>query len=103
MSTSWDLRSLVDTSLGLVIVCFVFLFLIGSILIPIGNVLRRTGHSPLWSAFFLIPGATRPLDLRPQTLAHGQAQSLTIVARQAVTILQDLPVRVASLCSVRLI
>ena len=57
MSTSWDLRSLVDTSLGLVIVCFVFLFWIGSILIPVGKLLRRTGHSPLWSAFFLIPGA----------------------------------------------
>ena len=55
--TSWDIRSLLATPMGVAIFWFFVLFWTLAVLIPIGRVLRRTGHSPLWSVFFLVPGA----------------------------------------------
>jgi len=49
-ATSWDLRSLLSFGFW-----FAFLFWIIILLIPIFRILKRTGHSPVWSLLFVIP------------------------------------------------
>jgi len=50
--TSWDLRSMVTFPFFLVMMA-VFLFLL---LVPVIQLLRRTGHHPIWCMLALFPG-----------------------------------------------
>ena len=50
--TSWDLRSMVTFPFLLVMMA-VFLFLL---LVPVIQLLRRTGHHPIWCLLALFPG-----------------------------------------------
>ena len=51
-ATQWDLRSLVGLP-GVLVALGVFLFVY---LVPTAKLLRRTGHSPVWSLVALFPG-----------------------------------------------
>jgi hypothetical protein len=50
--TSWDLRSMLHLPIFLLALLIILLIF----LVPIIQLLRRTGHSPLWSLFALFPG-----------------------------------------------
>jgi hypothetical protein len=63
IAVSWDLRSFYHP----VILLLVFLFLL---LVPVVQLLRRTGHRPVWCLLALKPACL--LVLRLQALAHGQ-------------------------------
>jgi len=51
MSTSWDIRSFYPYTHPLVVL-LVFLFLL---LVPVVQLLRRTGHHPVWCLLALFP------------------------------------------------
>jgi hypothetical protein len=52
-STGWDIRSVfVYGPLGLIVPLVAFFV----VLVPVGQVLRRTGHHPAWSLLVLFPG-----------------------------------------------
>jgi len=55
-AAGWDVRSIFAYGpLGL-IVPFVAFFLV---LVPVAQLLRRTGHNPAWSLLVLLPGPCR--------------------------------------------
>jgi len=52
-ATGWDVRSIfVYGPLGLIVPLVAFFL----VLVPVGQVLRRTGHHPAWSLLVLFPG-----------------------------------------------
>jgi hypothetical protein len=50
-AAQWDLRSLFHIHISLVL--FVFLFFV---VVPVVQILRRTGHDPVWCLLALVPG-----------------------------------------------
>ena len=68
-AAQWDLRSFFYVYPSVVL--FVFLFVV----VPVVQILRRTGHNPVWCLVALVPGLTKlPCLLVPrvQAMAHGQ-------------------------------
>ena len=52
-STGWDVRSIfVYGPLGLIVPLVTFFL----VLVPVAQLLRRTGHNPVWSLLVLFPG-----------------------------------------------
>jgi hypothetical protein len=50
-ASQWDLRSLFHPHISVVL--FVFLFFV---VVPVTQILRRTGHNPVWCLLALVPG-----------------------------------------------
>jgi len=50
-ASQWDLRSLFYVYHSVVL--FVFLFVV---VVPVVQILRRTGHNPVWCLLALVPG-----------------------------------------------
>jgi hypothetical protein len=75
-TAQWDLRSLFYFHPSIVL--FVFLFFV---VVPVVQVLRRTGHNPVWCLLALVPGLNSltfwflafkpwPTDKKPATTAN---------------------------------
>jgi hypothetical protein len=75
-SVQWDLRSLFYVHPSIVL--FVFLFFV---VVPVVQILRRTGHNPVWCLLALVPGLNFlafwflafkpwPTDKKPATTAN---------------------------------
>jgi hypothetical protein len=70
-AVQWDLRSLFYVRPSIVL--FVFLFFV---VVPVVQILRRTGHNPVWCLLALVPGLNFLAFWflpRVQAMAHGQA------------------------------
>jgi len=57
--TSWDLRSILSNPFShpvfTAIVSVFVLFWLALVLLPFGNLLKRTGHQAAWCLFFVVP------------------------------------------------
>jgi hypothetical protein len=50
-AVQWDLRSFFYVHPSVVLFCFLFF-----VVVPVVQVLRRTGHNPVWCLLALVPG-----------------------------------------------